>query len=131
MPNAKRSLVLVALFLAAPALMAQAPAKTEKFALTVDGIMRGPALVGYAPDGLRWSADSQKLYCDWRKTGEDEASAYVVGREGGTPSRLDDARKKDAPPANGRWDKARKRVLFTDRGDIVMIDATGTRRWIT
>src|SRR5205085_2440398 len=30
-----------------------------------------------------------------------------------------------------RWDRARKRVLFTDRGDIVMIDAAGTRRWIT
>ena len=131
MPNVKRSLVLVALFLAAPALMALAPAKTEKFALTVDGIMRGPDLVGYAPDGLRWSADSQKLYFDWRKPGEDEASTYVVGREGGTPSRLDDAQKKNAPPANGRWDKARKRVLFTDRGDIVMIDATGARRWIT
>ena len=35
------------------------------------------------------------------------------------------------PPANGRWDKARKRVLFADRGDIVMLDASGTRRWIT
>jgi hypothetical protein len=46
MPNVKRPLVLVVLFLAAPALMAQAPATTEKFALTVDGIMRGPDLVG-------------------------------------------------------------------------------------
>jgi dipeptidyl aminopeptidase/acylaminoacyl peptidase len=132
MPNVKRSLVLVALFLAAPVLMAQAPAaKTERFALTVDGIMRGPDLVGYAPDSLRWSADSQKLYFDWRKPGEDEAATYVVGRDGGTPSRLDDAQKKNAPPANGRWDRARKRVLFSDRGDIVMIDATGARTWIT
>ena len=40
--------------------------------------MRGPDLVGYPPDSLRWSADSQKLYFDWRKPGEEEASTYVV-----------------------------------------------------
>ena len=93
--------------------------------------MRGPDLVGYPPDNLRWSADSQKLYFDWRKPGEDEASTYVVPRDGGTPARLDEAAKKNAPPANGRWDKARKRVLFADRGDIVILDASGARKWIT
>ena len=131
-----RPLVLLSLFVAAPALLAQAPGpgpapKTGKFALTVDGIMRGPALVGYPPDNLRWSADSQKLYFDWRRPGEDEASTYWVGRDGGTPTKLDDTDKRNVPPANGRWDKARKRVLFADRGDIVMLDASGTRRWIT
>jgi len=132
MRTVKRSVTLLALVLAAPALLAQAPvAKTDKFALTVDSIMRGPDLVGYAPDSLRWSADSQKLYFDCRKPGEDEASTYVVGRDGGAPSRLDDAGKKNAPPANGRWDKPRKRVLFADRGDIVVLDGSGTRRWIT
>ncbi len=108
-----------------------APKPDGKFPLTVDSIMRGPDLVGYAPDGLRWSADSQKLYFDWRKPGEDEASTYVVGRAGGTPAKLTDDEKKSVPPANGRWDKARKRVLFADRGDIVMIDASGARKWIT
>jgi dipeptidyl aminopeptidase/acylaminoacyl peptidase len=129
---ATRSGVLVSLLLLGPGLLAQSPAsKNEKLALTVDSIMRGPDLVGYAPDNLRWSADSQKLYFEWRKPGEDEASTYWVSRDGGTPTRLDDAQKKTAPPANGRWDKARKRVVFADRGDIVMLDANGARRWIT
>ena len=135
MRNTPRFLVLVVLALGAPGLLAQGPAiaaKTDgKFALTVDSIMRGPDLVGYAPDSLRWSADSQKLYFDWRKPGEEEASTYVVPRDGGTPAKLTDEQKKTTPPANGRWDKARKRVLFSDRGDIVMLDAGGTRRWIT
>src|SRR5690242_13909572 len=127
-----RSLVLCWMFLAAPGVLAQAPAaRTDKLALTVDSIMRGPDLVGYPPDNLRWSADSQKLYFDWRKPGEDEASTYWVSRDGGTPAKLDDAQKKNAPPANGRWDKAHKRVVFAERGDIVMLDATGTRRSIT
>src|SRR4051794_22656770 len=92
-------LAFLAIVVAGTWLQAQsAPPKTDKFPLTVDSIMRGPDLVGYAPDSLRWSADSQKLFFDWRKPGEDEASTYVVGREGGTPVRLDDAQKKNAPP---------------------------------
>ena len=127
-----RFLVASALVACAPALLAQAPAtKTEKLQLTVDSIMRGPDLVGYAPDGLRWSPDSQKLYFDWRKPGEEEPSTYWVSRGGGTPTKLTDEQKKNVAPANGRWDKARKRVVFTDRGDIVMLDASGVRRWIT
>ena len=127
-----RFLVAATVVACAPALLAQAPvAKTDKLQLTVDSIMRGPDLVGYAPDGLRWSADSQKLYFDWRKPGEDEASTYWVPRGGGTPTKLTDDQKKTVPPANGRWDKPRKRVVFTDRGDIVMLGASGARRWIT
>src|SRR3954447_16765240 len=127
-----RSLVAAALIAAAPWVHAQSPAsKSEKFALTVDSIMRGPDLVGYAPENLRWSADSQKLYFDWRKPGEEEASTYWVNRTGGTPTKLSDDQKKTAPPANGRWDKAHQRVLFADKGDIVVLEADGTRRWIT
>ncbi len=104
-----------------------------KFELTVDSIMRGPDLVGWPPTGLRWSADSQNLYFEWRKPGESKASAYVVGREGGTPRKLSDDEAKNVPAATGgRWDKARRRVLFVDDGDVVMVDASaGTRRQIT
>jgi dipeptidyl aminopeptidase/acylaminoacyl peptidase len=114
-----------------PALRAQAPSgRADKFALTVDSIMRGPDLVGYPPNGLRWSGDSQKLYFEWRKPGEDEASTYVVGRDGGTPVKLTDDQKKTAPGVNGRWDQAHRRVVFVDRGDIVLLDGS-TRRQIT
>jgi dipeptidyl aminopeptidase/acylaminoacyl peptidase len=126
------SFVVSLLAIGSALLQAQAPApKSDKFQLTVDSIMRGPELVGYAPDSLRWSPDSQKLYFDWRKPGEEEASTYWVARTGGTPTKLTDEQKKLVPPANGRWDKAHKRVLFAERGDIVLIDASGTRRWIT
>src|SRR5947207_1956316 len=97
--------------------LARRPPKSG-FELTVDSIMRGPDLVGYPPEGLRWSADSQKLFFEWRKPGEEEASTYVVNRGGGTPTKLTDEQRKSAPPVNGRWDKAHKRVVFADRGDI-------------
>ncbi|MEP6918991.1 MAG: hypothetical protein ABJC89_25340, partial [Acidobacteriota bacterium] len=53
------------------------PAASSGFELTIDSIMRGPDLVGWPPTALRWSADSQKLYFDWRKPGEKESSTYV------------------------------------------------------
>jgi dipeptidyl aminopeptidase/acylaminoacyl peptidase len=108
-----------------------APPTAPPFALTVDNIMRGPDLVGYPPENLRWSADSRTLFFDWRRPGEDEPSTYSVGRDGATPLKLSDEQKQSAPPANGRWDAAHKRVLFAERGDIVMIDAAGTRHTVT
>src|SRR5262245_27306102 len=105
---------------------------TPSFPLTVDNIMRGPKLVGYPPTGLRWSGDSSRLYFEWRRAGEDEASTWVVGRDGGEPRKLTDAERKQAPPVNGVWDAAHRRVLFADQGDIAIVDSvSGTRRQIT
>jgi dipeptidyl aminopeptidase/acylaminoacyl peptidase len=117
---------------AAPSLVAQRPstAVAPRLQLTVDSIMRGPDLVGWAPTAVRWSADSQHLYFDWRKPGEKEASTYVVARDGGEPRKLSDEDARNVPPAGGRWDKARRRVVFADAGDIVMIDG-GRRVQIT
>jgi dipeptidyl aminopeptidase/acylaminoacyl peptidase len=108
-------------------------ARPARFELSIDSIMRGPDLVGYPPSGLRWSADSQHLYFQWRKPGEEEASTYVVSRHGGEPRKLSEDQAKAIPPAEmARWDKARRRVLTVDDGDIVLLDATsGARRQIT
>src|SRR3954463_12131507 len=107
---------------AQPAPIAAARA-TGAFELTIDSIMRGPKLVGYPPTGLRWSGDSSRLYFEWRRPGEDEASTWVVGRDGSEPKKLSDAERRNAPPVAGVWDKAHRRVLFVDQGDIVLVDS--------
>ena len=113
------------------------PAKAAKaaggFELTVDSIMRGPKLVGYPPTGLRWSGDSSRLYFEWRRPGDDEASTWVVARDGGAAAQ---AVRRGAPQrAAGQrraGTAAHRRVLFVDRGDIVLLDSVaGTRRQIT
>jgi dipeptidyl aminopeptidase/acylaminoacyl peptidase len=120
-----------------PALLAQRSPQPQRatrpaqsapsgFQLTVDSIMRGPDLVGWPPTSLRWSASSTHLYFDWRKPGEKEASTYVVGKDGSGLRKLSDDESRNVPGSNGRWDRAKKRVVFADRGDIVMID--GSRR---
>ena len=44
----------------------------------------------------------------------------------GEPRRLSDDEVRNVPPAGGVWDKAKRRVVFADAGDIVMVD--GDRR---
>ncbi|OLE81323.1 MAG: hypothetical protein AUF76_13220, partial [Acidobacteria bacterium 13_1_20CM_2_65_9] len=63
---------------------------------------------------------------------------YVVGRDGpgsDVPKKLSDDERRSAPPVNasgGAWDKAHRRVLFADQGDIVLVDSVAnTRRQIT
>src|SRR5262245_41666433 len=119
----------LALLASTPALRGAGPARFE---LTVDSIMRGPKLVGYPQTGLRWSGDSQRLYFEWRRPGDDEAATYVVAKTGGQPRKLTDEERRSAPPANGAWDKAHRRVLFAEQGDIVLVDSVaGTRKNIT
>jgi dipeptidyl aminopeptidase/acylaminoacyl peptidase len=102
------------------------------FALTVDGIMRGPELVGYPPSALRWSGDAKELFFEWRTPGEDEAATWVASRTGGEPRRLTDEERRSAPGADCEWDEARRRCLFAADGDIVLVDTVArTRRQIT
>jgi dipeptidyl aminopeptidase/acylaminoacyl peptidase len=110
---------------------AKAPASSS-FPLTVDSIMRGPTLVGYPPSDLRWSGDSKELYFEWRMPGEDEPATWVVGRDGGQPRRLSDEERRSASPSDGVWDRAHRRVLAVQDGDIVILDTTAkTRRALT
>ena len=56
-----------------------------KFPLTVESIMRGPALVGHAPRGLRWSADGTELQFSWAKADGTDIPGYkdfIVKRDG-------------------------------------------------
>jgi dipeptidyl aminopeptidase/acylaminoacyl peptidase len=122
---------------------AQARPANPGFELTVDSIMRGPGLVGYAPTALRWSGDSERLYFEWRPRGEDEPATWEVGRAclaapaaptGKTcePRRLTDEERRQAPPASGEWDSAHRRSVGIVDGDVVVVDTVSrTRTLIT
>jgi dipeptidyl aminopeptidase/acylaminoacyl peptidase len=137
-PNSVGIVVAALLFMAGAATEAQRSATgprdvpgdaNARFDLTVDSIMRGPDLVGYPPSGLRWSADSSRLYFEWRKPADEKSFTYVVGRDGRDLRKLTEDEVRVIPPVAGRWDKARRRVLFVDRGDIVLVDASSGVRW--
>jgi dipeptidyl aminopeptidase/acylaminoacyl peptidase len=123
-----KSLAAAALTVAALALSAQPHAAVRTFPLTIDSIMRGPDLVGYPPDNLRWSGDSQRLYFEWRQPKDDIAATWVVSRSGGTPIRLSEEERRSAPLPAGQWDKSRRRQVGVDSGDIVVIDTVAKKR---
>src|SRR3954463_15753802 len=76
----------------------------NNFALTVDNIMRGPALVGYEPTGVRWSHDSNRIFFQWKRHGEKEIApmdTYAVNRAGSALRKLPDEEIKHPPPFFG------------------------------
>ena len=117
-----------------PLTIAQQPAAppAKKFELTVDSIMRGPRLVGYAPTNVYWSQDSQKVYFRWKQADESrlkETSLYVVNRDGAGLRRLSEDEARLAPPANGELSKDKTKTVFSEEGNIFLYDhTTGERR---
>ncbi|HEV2763183.1 MAG TPA: DPP IV N-terminal domain-containing protein, partial [Pyrinomonadaceae bacterium] len=125
----KRSLLRSALL--ALALVSQHTAAlaqpSPKFELTVDSIMRGPDLVGYAPQDVRWSRDGRRVYFRWKRAGEPrlkEYDTYTVDRDGAGLRKLTEEEAKQAPPTTGNLSKDKKLTVFTDEGDIFLYDHT-------
>jgi dipeptidyl aminopeptidase/acylaminoacyl peptidase len=107
----------------------------DKFALTVDNIMRGPALVGYEPAQVRWSHDSREIYFQWKRAGDklsEPLDTYVVGRDGGGLRKLTEDEAKQAPPANGDTSRDKKLTVFARDGDLFLYDnSNGDIRQLT
>src|ERR1700674_5500243 len=106
----RATLVICLLSFLAPQLVpaqnrpAQSSPTPKEFELTVDSIMRGPRLVGYPPERIYWSQDSQRVYFRWKSAEEPrlkEMSLYVVNRDGTGLRRLSDDEAREAPPATG------------------------------
>ncbi|HTS65607.1 MAG TPA: alpha/beta fold hydrolase [Candidatus Acidoferrales bacterium] len=107
----------------------------DKFALTVDNIMRGPALVGYEPTQIRWSHDSRRIFFQWKQASDKPAApldTYVVERDGSPPRKLSDAEARQAPPAYGDVSRDRRLTVFSRDGDLFLYDSTnGQVRQVT
>jgi dipeptidyl aminopeptidase/acylaminoacyl peptidase len=106
-----------------------------KFALTIDNIMRGPALVGYEPAEIRWSGDGERIYFQWKQASdpvEKDFDTYVVNRDGSGLRKLTDQEEKLAPPATGDMTLDKRLTVYARSGDLfVYNNSTGETRQIT
>jgi len=128
-------LCLLALTSPAPTIARQTQPTPKKFALTIESIMRGPDLVGYEPNRVYWSQDSQRVYFRWKRAAEarlKEPDLYVVDRDGSGLRKLSEEEAKQAPPNGGDLSKDKKLTVFAEDGDIFIYDhLKGTRRRLT
>ncbi|MFN7936229.1 MAG: prolyl oligopeptidase family serine peptidase [Bryobacteraceae bacterium] len=102
-----------------------------RLTLSVDTIMRGPGLYGYAPQAVRWSGDSQRVYFRWKRHDEPvlaEYSTYVVNRDGSGLRKLTDEDAKEAPPVASDDTLDWKLSVYASDGDIFLYDQMAGRR---
>ena len=94
----------------------------NNFVLTVDNIMRGPALVGYEPTAIRWSHDSSRILFQWKRNTDKEIApmdTYTVNRDGSGLRKLTDEELKLLPPAAGETTKDRRLMVYSSAGDRI------------
>ncbi len=97
----------------------------NNFALTVDNIMRGPALVGYEPAGVRWSYDSSCIVFQWKRNTDKEIApmdTYTVNRDGSGLRKLTDEEVRQLPPAAGETTKDKRFMVYSSAGDLFTVD---------
>jgi dipeptidyl aminopeptidase/acylaminoacyl peptidase len=97
----------------------------NQFALTVDNIMRGPALVGYEPIGVRWSHDSNRILFQWKQHTEKEIApmdTYTVNRDGSGLRKLTDEETRKLPPALGDTTRDKRLMVYSNAGDLFTFD---------
>jgi dipeptidyl aminopeptidase/acylaminoacyl peptidase len=97
----------------------------NNFALTVDNIMRGPALVGYEPTGVRWSHDGSRILFQWKQNTDKEIApmdTYTVNRDGSGLRKLTDEEVRQLPPAFGDTTKDKRLMVYSSAGDLYTLD---------
>jgi dipeptidyl aminopeptidase/acylaminoacyl peptidase len=99
--------------------------------LTVDFIMQGHGLTGYAPKDARWSADGEHLYFDWKQAADPphkEFDTWAVRKDGTGLRKLNEAEALMSPPFEAQWSPDRRRAAFERKGDVFLYEANQVRR---
>lgn len=101
------------------ALVALLSTKPAPFPLTVKSVMRGPALVGHAPQNLRWRDNGQLLTFSWAKAdgrGDPSPKIYAVDLSG---------RFVEVPREfNADYPGPQPPLVMIRAGDVFLLDAS-------
>jgi len=118
------------LFLPAICAAALSLGQSPKFDLSIDNIMRGPAIYGYEPSAVRWSGSSELIYFQWKQAAESHRKTpdtYVVSRNGSGLRKLTEAESKLAPPVQADRSPDKLRAVYAQDGDIYLYDYTSDK----
>jgi len=107
-------------------------AEQAAFPLTIDNIMRGPALYGYEPRAVRWSGDGGKIYFEWKQASdprEKEWDTWEVNRDGTGLRKLSEQEAKEAPPLGASSESFQFREMAFRSSRPVVLDRSRDKRW--
>ena len=74
------------LFVLAAVIAAALAAHAQKFDLTIDNIMRGPGLVGWSPEEVRWTPDGSRVF--FASDAQSSTDIFEAPLDGSEPPRL-------------------------------------------
>jgi dipeptidyl aminopeptidase/acylaminoacyl peptidase len=97
----------------------KAPPNTST--LTIEQIMQGDKFVGYLPDNIYWSEDSQTIYFSWNPEMDTLRSTYKVTMGNKTPEKVSLEEEKEIFRGGVFSDDFSKKI-YTKNGDIFYRD---------
>jgi dipeptidyl aminopeptidase/acylaminoacyl peptidase len=107
---------------------------SPKFPMTVESIMRGPALVGHAPRNLSWTSDGSAVSFSWAKadgSGDPDYKQYHVKRDGTGLTSGPAVESAPAPPTPTA-PAVEKLAVLVEKDDLYLYDpATKTTKRLT
>ncbi len=103
----------------------------NRSALSIRQIMQGEAFVGYLPESVRWSVDSENLYFSWNPKGDTLRSTYRTDAAGTAPQQLSPQAERRMV-TGGDYNDARDQLVYERFDDLYWMNLnTGERRRIT
>jgi dipeptidyl aminopeptidase/acylaminoacyl peptidase len=102
----------------------------NNFALTVDNIMRGPALVGYEPTGVRWTHDGNSILFQWKRYSDKEIApmdTYTVNRDGSGLRKLTAEEVRQLPAVGGDTTRDKHLTVYSSSGDLYTLNNTTSK----
>jgi Tol biopolymer transport system component len=99
-------------------------AQQQEYEIALSEIMKGEEFVGYLPEQIRWSEDGETIYFNWNPNFAKLRSLFKVSRMGGKPVKVG-AEEEKLLPGVGVRDKAGKRKVYANNGDIFLLYLQG------
>ncbi|MFK8101284.1 MAG: prolyl oligopeptidase family serine peptidase [Saprospiraceae bacterium] len=100
----------------------QAQQVPNQSTLQLETIMQGEKFIGYSPERIFWSEDSQSVYFNWNPTMDTLSSLYQVSSNAAKPTKVSLQEEIALPSSRGTYNKKRSHKVYSKNGDLFLLD---------
>ena len=95
--------------------------------LSVEQIMQGERFVGFVPQGISWSEDSQEIYFSWNPEMDTIRSPYRLDITTGEPIQMSYEGQRNRVTA-GSYNSDFTKKIFSKNGDLYLLDLNSYKK---